>query len=150
VARAPEDLRGRRLGRRLGVIAQTTQTRQALTEVAQYLAGRGFSELRAFDTVCRATVKRLREATGVARWAQVMFVLGGRNSANTRRLKEACGQFCPRTHHMETAAELDRKALLGVRRAGVAAGASTPDFVVDDFLRELTECAGRTRPTGHP
>jgi len=137
VAPTPDELRGKRLGRRLGVIAQTTQTRTALTDVLTYLARRAFSELKVFDTVCKATVTRLRKATRVARWAEVMFILGGHNSANTQRLARVCAKVCPRTFHLESAAELDQRALAGLSRAGVAAGASTPDFVVNELVRKL-------------
>jgi len=138
VAGTPSDLRGRRLGRKVGLIAQTTQTRQAFSDVLRYLAGRSFSELRSFDTVCRATATRLREAARVARWAELMVVLGGRRSANTRRMAALCGRSCPRTLHLESVDELDRGMLAGVERVGVAAGASTPDFVVEGFLRALS------------
>jgi len=63
-----------------------------------------------------------------------MLVVGGFNSANTRRLAEVCAEIQPRTHHIETAAEIDPSWFDGVERVGVTAGASTPKWIIDEVM----------------
>jgi 4-hydroxy-3-methylbut-2-enyl diphosphate reductase len=66
-----------------------------------------------------------------------MFILGGYNSANTRRLAEISREINPRTHHIETAEELEAGMVEGVDVAGVTAGASTPQWIIDGFVEAL-------------
>jgi 4-hydroxy-3-methylbut-2-enyl diphosphate reductase len=68
-----------------------------------------------------------------------MVVIGGYNSANTRRLAEVCAELQPRTHHIETAQQLDPLWFDGVGRVGITAGASTPKWLID----EVMECIGK-------
>ena len=76
-------------GQKAGIVAQTTQSFDNLmTFVAE--AMKRFQEVRVFNTICNATTLRQEESTGLAGKADVMFVLGGYNSANTRRLAEIC------------------------------------------------------------
>ncbi len=124
--------------RKVGVIAQTTQEGAALREVVHRLAEGMPDELRAFNTICSATVERQRSAVELAGQVDVMFVLGGRNSANTARLAEICAGIGVPTYHLETAAELDPTMVAGKRRAGVTAGASTPDWIVKELVSALS------------
>ena len=66
-----------------------------------------------------------------------MFVLGGLNSANTRKLAELCKKYNNLTFHLQNWSELDTSTLLGKAKAGVTAGASTPDWIIDEFVRRL-------------
>ena len=120
---------------RVGVVSQTTQSPERFREVTGEIA-RGFrgQELRVFVTICTATVERQTAAMELARRVDVMFVLGGRNSANTRQLTRLCEGAGVRTHHLETADELTADVLAGSRRVGVSAGASTPKWVVQEFI----------------
>ena len=75
-----------------------------------------------------------------------MFVLGGLHSANTRKLAELCKKYNNQTFHLQNWQELDKSIVYGKRSAGVTAGASTPDRVIDEFvekLRLLDTAAGR-------
>jgi 4-hydroxy-3-methylbut-2-enyl diphosphate reductase len=71
----------------------------------------------------------------------LMLVIGGRNSANTRHLAEVCQQEGVETHHIETAAELEAQWFDGRERVGVTAGASTPDSAVEAVVRRIQELA---------
>jgi len=124
-----------------GLVVQTTQRPEALREVAAALTDR-CRELRIFNTICEATVKRQESARRLAEQADVMLVVGGRNSANTARLREICAATGTPTHHIETAEELAAGWLDGVRRVGVTAGASTPAWVIDRVVARLRELAG--------
>jgi len=128
-------------GRKYGLVVQTTQRPEALREVARELAERS-RELRVFNTICEATVKRQESAHDLAERVDVMIVVGGRNSANTARLREICEATGTATHHLETAVELDGAWLTGASRVGVTAGASTPDWIVDEVAARLRELAG--------
>ena len=75
-----------------------------------------------------------------------MLVVGGRNSANTARLREICEGTGTPTHHIETAQELDASWFVEAERVGVTAGASTPEWIIEQVvarLRELAKAAGR-------
>jgi len=126
------------LRRRYGLVVQTTQRPEALQAVAGALAARS-GELRVFNTICEATVKRQESARALAETVEVMVVVGGRNSANTARLREICEQAGARTYHIEIAAELQPSWLLGVQRVGITAGASTPDWVIAEVEARLRD-----------
>lgn len=111
---------------RVGVVVQTTQSLARLQAVIDALVSRT-SELKVHNTICSATGKRQRAAEELAREVDVIVVVGGLNSGNTTRLAEICHEVNPRTHHVETAAELESAWFAGARSVGVTAGASTPD-----------------------
>jgi 4-hydroxy-3-methylbut-2-enyl diphosphate reductase len=132
------DLREDVAVRKAGVVAQTTQSFENLL---QFVTGalRVFPEVRVFNTICNATVLRQRESSAVAEVADVMIVLGGYNSANTRRLAEICQAINPRTHHVETADELPLDAISDAATVGVTAGASTPQWIIEELVERLRE-----------
>jgi 4-hydroxy-3-methylbut-2-enyl diphosphate reductase len=119
--------------RKMGIVAQTTQSFENLMEFVS-VALKKIPEVRVYNTICHATVLRQKESTAVARKADVMIVLGGYNSANTRRLAEICREFNPRVHHIETASELSPESLSGVSCVGVTAGASTPEWIIEELV----------------
>lgn len=131
--------------RRVGVIAQTTQTPETFQLVVAGLLAFDFEELRVYNTICSATVDRLQATLDLARDVDVMFVLGGRNSANTARLAQLCEATGVPTFHLETVAELTTGMVAGKQVAGVSAGASTPDWIIQEFVEKLEsmEPAGR-------
>ncbi len=124
---------------RIGIISQTTQRMEDYIAFVQRLAASVLTfghEIRAVNTLCDATRKRQEAAAELARTVDAMVVIGGRTSANTRRLVETC-QALVETHHVETAAELGDELLRGKRRIGVTAGASTPDSSIDEVENRL-------------
>ena len=141
-SRTPSGLPLERLrGRRVGVVVQTTQTRANLSALAAALAPVA-RELLVFNTVCDATEKRQSAACELAEDVDVVVVVGGRNSANTARLAQLCTAIEPRTHHIESAAELRPDWLEGAARIGVTAGASTPDEEIEATVRALLDLCG--------
>ena len=125
VVSGPEEAAELVLERRVGVVVQTTQTPAALKAVVGVLLPR-VGELCVANTICRATQERQDSAAELAGRADAMVVVGGRNSGNTRRLAQICAERCPRTHHIEDAAEIDPAWFHGAGLVGVTAGASTP------------------------
>lgn len=125
-----EELDGVKVGRRVGVVVQTTQTQACLASVVDALLTRA-EEVRVVNTICEATSERQDAAARLAREADVMVVIGGRNSANTTHLAQICAERCPHTHHIETADELNPTWFQGARLVGITAGASTPGEQID-------------------
>jgi 4-hydroxy-3-methylbut-2-enyl diphosphate reductase len=122
--------------RKVGIVAQTTQSFENLMRCVS-VALKKISEVRVYNTICNATILRQKESTGVAGQTDVMIVLGGYNSANTRRLAEICRDSNPKTFHIETADELSPETLSGVSCVGVTAGASTPEWIIEELVATI-------------
>lgn len=133
VVSTPRDLDGVDLARKVGVVVQTTQTPANLAAIVSALALRTM-DLRVVNTICSATQERQDSAAELASRADVMIVIGGKNSGNTRRLAEICMACCPRTHHIEDSSEIQRTWFEGVALVGITAGASTPGAHIDAAL----------------
>jgi len=125
---------------RIGLLSQTTQTPHALAQVAEALVPHSY-ELRVFNTICDATLKRQAAAHALACEVEVMVVVGGYNSANTRRLYEICKNVCPKVYHIEEEGELEPNWFEGVEEVGVTAGASTPSWVIEAVMERMKEIA---------
>ncbi len=122
---------------KLGVICQTTQSPDYFAEILGEIVKRGFSELKVINTLCREAIKRQDSAVELCRKVDIMLVLGGLHSANTRKLAELCKKHNNQTFQLENWAELDKSVLCGKNTAGVTAGASTPDRVIREFVEKL-------------
>lgn len=140
IVESPEDLAGLRLPSRVAVVCQTTQTLEALRALRDALLPQ-VSELVVANTICDATAKRQEESLRLARQVDLMIVIGGYHSANTRRLAEICAGTGTPTRHIEDAAELREEWLRGVRTVGVTAGASTPSEAIAAVVSRLEEMA---------
>jgi 4-hydroxy-3-methylbut-2-enyl diphosphate reductase len=128
-------------GRRVGLVVQTTQTRANLASVVAVLAPAA-REMLVYNTICDATEKRQDAACELAAEVDAVVVVGGRNSANTARLAQLCEAIEPRTHHIESAAELRPEWFTGAARVGVTAGASTPDEEIEATVVALVDLCG--------
>ena len=122
---------------KLGVICQTTQTPEYFAQMLGNIVKKGFSELKVINTLCNEAISRQESAVKMCRQVDIMFVLGGLHSANTRKLAELCKKDNNQTFHLQNWAELDKTLLSGKLVAGVTAGASTPDRVIDEFVENL-------------
>lgn len=122
---------------KLGVICQTTQSPDYFAEILGEIVKRGFSELKVINTLCREAIKRQDSAVELCRKVDIMFVLGGLHSANTRKLAELCKKHNKQSFHLQNWKELDKTVLYGKNTAGVTAGASTPDRVIREFVEKL-------------
>ncbi len=122
---------------RLGVVCQTTQDPERFGRMLGAIVRGSFSEMKVINTLCQEAIKRQESAVKLCKQVEIMFVLGGLESANTRRLAELCSKFNRQTYHLQNWSELDTHVLAGKKTAGVTAGASTPDWIVDEFVRNL-------------
>jgi len=119
--------------KRYGVVCQTTQPQEHLSSVVQDLLSKT-RELKVFNTICEATFDRQQSALEMANRVDVMLVVGGRNSANTRRLWELCRDAGCDAYHIETADELEPEWFEEKEEVGITGGASTPQWIVDDVV----------------
>ena len=118
---------------RFGIAAQTTQPIDKVRHLVGLIRARfPHSEVRFVDTVCQPTKQRQNAAVELAQQCDVVIVIGGAHSNNTRELVETCGRFCDRVHHVHTVADLREGWFHPEDTVGITAGTSTPDSVIND------------------
>jgi len=121
--------------RRIGVVPQTTLDLEYFIDAVAHLI-RNVLELKIYNTICKATTLRIKDAIRIVNKADVMLIVGGKNSANTTRLYQMCKKHKP-SHHIESVDEISLGWFKNVQSIGVTAGASTPKEQVDDVIRFL-------------
>ena len=129
---------------RLAVISQTTQSPERfalfVSELMQKRMGE-ISELRVINTLCDATSSQQAAARELAQEVDLILVVGGRSSANTRHLLKVCREEGTPAYQIESAEELRAEWLRGCQRVGATAGASTPESAVEAVVRRVQEIA---------
>ena len=122
---------------RLGIVAQTTHSPEHVAEVIADILKRPYREVKIVNTLCLEVTRRQEAAVALAGEVEVMFVLGGLHSANTRELARMCKEEGCKTFHLETWDQFDPAMVEGAELAGVTAGASTPESVINAFVKSL-------------
>jgi len=122
---------------KLGIICQTTQSPDHFGQTVGAIVKRGFVELKIVNTLCKEAIKRQDSAVDLCKKVDIMFILGGLHSANTHKLAELCKKYNAQSYHLQNWKELDRDLLCGKYNAGVTAGASTPEWVITEFVENL-------------
>ena len=121
------------------LVEQTTFDQTIFSKILVFLQKQEYN-VRVCHTICISTEKHQSEAMELAKKCDAMLVIGGKNSSNTRKLYNLCLSRCPETHLIESAAEL-----YGIRfgteplSVGVTAGASTPDHIIQEVVRKMSE-----------
>ena len=127
---------------RFGVAAQTTQPIDRVRRLVGLIQSRfPQSEVRFHDTVCQPTKQRQSAAVELAQQCEVVVVIGGANSNNTRELVATCLKYCARVHHVQRAEDLRSVWFDGTETIGITAGTSTPDDLINEVQRWLEEFA---------
>jgi 4-hydroxy-3-methylbut-2-enyl diphosphate reductase len=127
---------------RIGVAAQTTQPIDRVRRLVARIRERfPKSDVRFLDTVCRPTKQRQDAALDLARRSDVVVVIGGATSNNTRELVNTCRQWCRLVHHVQTASDLRPEWFIGADVVGLTAGTSTPDQIIEEVHRCLLAMA---------
>ena len=121
----------------VSLVSQTTFSEKEFKKIEKK-AKKLYTNLKIFDTICNATALRQAEALAMSGENDMMLVIGGRNSSNTRKLCELCAEKT-RTCLIEDAAELSAIQFKGVRSIGVTAGASTPDGTIKEVVKTMSE-----------
>ena len=131
---------------RFGVASQTTQAIEKVRHLVDLLRRRfPQSEVRFVDTVCKPTKDRQTAAIDMARQADVVIVIGGRSSNNTRELVNTCARYCARVHHVQTESEVRPEWFDAAEIVGLTAGTSTPDDVIHAVEARVREVGARNR-----
>ena len=136
---------------RIGIAAQTTQPIEKVRHLAASIQRRfPRSDVRFLDTVCKPTKERQDAAVELARASDVVIVIGGKTSNNTRELVKTCGGYCSRVHHVQTESDLSPAWFDEAQTVGLTAGTSTPDEVIDRVDRHIRALAAeRSRCASH-
>ncbi len=129
---------------RAGVVIQTTFPRPEAEEIIGILRTRA-ADLGVHDTICEATEARRTAALALGSRVDLMLVIGGRNSSNTRRLYEACSGAGVSTRFVESPDEIDPSWFEGIERVGLTTGTSTPDWLIDAVLERLADLSREPR-----
>ncbi len=122
----------------VSMVVQTTST-EALWKKCCEIAKKQFTNLKIFDTICRATEFRQGEAAVLSASCQAMVVVGDPTSSNTGRLAMICREHCPRVALVDNAAELDPAFFRGATDVGITAGASTPAWIIKEVNKTMSE-----------
>ena len=122
---------------KIGIIVQTTQSLRNFLEVSSELLKKEFSEIRIFNTICSDVNMRQKSTEEFSKENDLVIVVGGRNSANTKRLYEICKDIGTEARHIETESEVKNEWLKDKRRIGIVSGASTPRWIVDGVVERL-------------
>ena len=120
------------------MVSQTTST-EFLWNMCVKIAKKQFTNLKIFDTICKATEYRQSEAAKLAESCQAMVVVGDANSSNTGRLASICREYCPRVVLVDNADELEPSFFRGAYRVGITAGASTPAWIIKEVNKTMSE-----------
>ena len=122
----------------ISMVCQTTSTENLWKKTCE-IAKKQFTNLKIFDTICRATEFRQGEAAELSEICEAMVVVGDPNSSNTGRLAMICREHCQRVVLVDNAAELDPKFFCGVANVGITAGASTPAWIIKEVNKTMSE-----------
>jgi 4-hydroxy-3-methylbut-2-enyl diphosphate reductase len=125
--------------KKTALISQTTSSLSNFKEVASEIAKKDFMELVNFNTVCRNTIERQKEAEAIAGKVDAMIVIGGKQSANTSRLAAVCKKANKNTYHIESKNDLRLGLFKNKRKIGIATGASTPPASIREVTEKLKE-----------
>jgi len=122
---------------KIGFLSQTTQSTEIFHKISRYIK-KIKPDALIYDTICRTTSERQREVEQLSRKCDIMLIVGGKNSANTQRLAEIARQYTI-TYHIETAREISKKWFNLKKNSviGIAAGASTPEWIIKDVLKRV-------------
>lgn len=123
-------------GEKLCVVAQTTYNYNKFHNIVEILEKKGYNSI-VVNTICNATEERQCSAKALAAEADVMIVIGGRHSSNTRKLYEICAEECAHTYFIQTLDDLHLELPKAVRLVGITAGASTPNKLIEEVQRHV-------------
>ena len=120
------------------LVSQTTST-ESLWKICCEIAKKQFTNLKIFDTICKATESRQNEAASLSQICQAMVVVGDASSSNTGRLAMICREHCRRVVLVDNAKELDPAFFCGAKDVGITAGASTPAWIIKEVNKTMSE-----------
>jgi len=136
-----------KIKRNVGIVVQTTQPIDALKKLFEKVIEQA-KDVKVYNTICNSTALRLKETEEMSKGVDIMLVVGGKNSANTTQLAKLCQSLSVTTYHIETSDELSPEWFKGAKKVGITAGASTPDWIIDDVIKKVSTSARLGRVAG--
>ena len=133
VVTCSKDLEDIKLREKIALIAQTTRKVEDYLEVANYLIPR-HKEVRVFNTICNATFENQEAVRKISKKADVMIIIGGKNSSNTKQLSSIAHDYCKDSYHIEDENDIDITWFKDKKFCGISAGASTPDWIIQNVV----------------
>lgn len=136
VVTSVEELKGYEIKPKVALVSQTTKNIEHFLAIATHLMALA-SECRIFNTICNATFDNQQSARDLAKEVDIMIIVGGKNSSNTKQLYNISKEFCQSCYLIEDASELENDWFRGKSICGVSAGASTPDWIIQNVVTQL-------------
>lgn len=140
VVNSPSEIDGLRLREKVATVAQTTRKIEDYQKIVGKLMA-NHKEVRVFNTICNATFDNQDAVRDLAQKADVMIVIGGKNSSNTKQLHSIAKEYCKDSYHIESQDDLHGEWFEGKNLCGISAGASTPDWIIDDVISAIKRIA---------
>lgn len=127
-----------RLKEKIALVAQTTRKVENYMAIANYLIPK-YKEVRVFNTICNATFENQDAVRKLSKKTDIMLVIGGKNSSNTKQLASISHENCEDTYHIEDENDLDFSWFKDKKYCGISAGASTPDWIIQQVVHAVNE-----------
>ena len=121
---------------KIATVAQTTKKKEKYLEIVNALILKN-KEVRVFNTICDATFENQDAARDLSKEVDVMIVIGGKNSSNTKQLHSICLENCTNSYLIENDTELDSSWFVNKKLCGITAGASTPDWIIQQVVGKI-------------
>lgn len=133
-----DELIDKKISNKVAVVSQTTKKVEEFTKIVSFLITRS-KEVRVFNTICNATLENQKAVEKLAKKADVMIIIGGKNSSNTKQLYLISKQICSDSYHIENESKLEKEWFKGKNLCGISAGASTPDWIIANVSNKIRE-----------
>jgi len=131
-----DELKNRTFSNKIAVVSQTTRKFDEFMRIINYLI-LNHKEVRVFNTICNATFENQDAARKLAKKADIMIVIGGKNSSNTKQLYNISKEFCDDSYLIESENELKKEWFKNKEICGVTAGASTPNWIIENIIGKI-------------
>jgi 4-hydroxy-3-methylbut-2-enyl diphosphate reductase len=131
-----EEIKEKNIKRKVAIVSQTTKKVSEFQKVINYLVERT-KEVRVFNTICNATFENQDAVRELSKEADVMIIIGGKNSSNTKELFNISKLTCKDSYHIENEDELKKEWFIGKELCGISAGASTPDWIIEKIVQKI-------------
>ncbi|WP_456479114.1 4-hydroxy-3-methylbut-2-enyl diphosphate reductase [Nautilia sp.] len=139
VVLTPEELKNVKLKEHIATVAQTTRKVKDYLKITDYLI-QNYKEVRVFNTICNATFENQDAVRELAKKADIMIIIGGKNSSNTKQLYNIAKEYST-AYLVESVEELKKEWFNGKSHCGISAGASTPEWLVEKIISKIKELA---------
>lgn len=136
VVTSVDELKDMKFKENIALVAQTTRKVEDYMDVANYLIPR-YKEVRVFNTICNATFENQDAVKKISSRADIMIIIGGKNSSNTKQLFSISHDDCEDSYHIEDESDIDFSWFENKKFCGISAGASTPDWIIQNVVKSI-------------